>query len=276
MRGFSSPRRSPARAACAAVLVLGAGALLLACGKANPATPASTSSAASSTVTRSAPAHPAPKAPSGAAALSLAEATAFARAVNLTPADVPGFDESAVTGQRETVEEKQLNHQLLHCAAGLASSHGAIPDHPSPNFKRRGSALQETVHSVVGFSRTPAEAAAELQILRSARTKNCLVSYFDLLFRGKSFGGAAIGHVSVTQGSPPAPGTTGGFGWRITTPIHVRGIEVPFYVDILGFVYGPTEVTLQSSGLLTPFPAAAEEQLFRLLVQRATSHGLGG
>ena len=49
---------------------------------------------------------------------------------------------------------------------------------------------------------------------------------------------------------------------------------MPFYLDILGFLYGPSEVTLRSSSLLRPFPAAAEEQLFRLLLARAVSHPL--
>jgi hypothetical protein len=40
-------------------------------------------------------------------------------------------------------------------------------------------------------------------------------------------------------------------------------------MDILGFVYGPARVTLFSSGALQPFPAAAEQRLFSLLLGRA-------
>ena len=53
--------------------------------------------------------------------------------------------------------------------------------------------------------------------------------------------------------------------------IAVRDLEISkrFYMDILGFVYGPARVTLFSSGALQPFPAAAEQRLFSLLLGRA-------
>ena len=72
----------------------------------------------------------------------------------------------------------------------------------------------------------------------------------------------------------PAPGTTGGFGWRATATLTVRGIKVRFYVDILGFVYGSATVTLSSSGVLRPFPAAAQQRLYSTLLKRAKVHPL--
>jgi hypothetical protein len=45
-------------------------------------------------------------------------------------------------------------------------------------------------------------------------------------------------------------------------------------MDILGFVYGPTEVSLLSFGVPEPFPAATEQHLFSLLLQRAKAHGI--
>jgi hypothetical protein len=46
------------------------------------------------------------------------------------------------------------------------------------------------------------------------------------------------------------------------------------YLDILGFVYGPARVTLFSSGILRPFPAAVQQGLFSLLLARARAHHL--
>src|ERR1019366_6931793 len=76
-------------------------------------------------------------------------------------------------------------------------------------------------------------------------------------------------------GNPPAQGVTGSFGLRISTAIVVRSVRIPFYLDILGFVYGPTEVILQSSGIPVPFPAAAEQHLYTLLLSRAKAQHLG-
>jgi len=202
-------------------------------------------------------------------------ADAFARAVNLTAVDVPGFTPSAKDREAESPTEQGLQRRLDRCmgaAGGLGVSGGGA--HSSPSFTRRGRVLDETVSSSVGFAPTAADAAGELRLLRSARAQGCLASYLDLLFKGKRYGGGAIQRVSIAQGTPPAPGTSGGFGWRITAAVNVHGLSAPFYVDILGFVYGPAEVTLLSSGALIPFPAHAEEQLFRLLVARARAHPL--
>jgi hypothetical protein len=80
--------------------------------------------------------------------------------------------------------------------------------------------------------------------------------------------------VTIQSGTPPAPGTSGGFGWRVTASFEVRGIKLPIYLDFLGFVEGPSEVTLLSSGLLRPFPAAVQQHLFALLLARAKAHRL--
>jgi len=51
-------------------------------------------------------------------------------------------------------------------------------------------------------------------------------------------------------------------------------MKLPIYLDYLGFVDGPAEVTLLSSGLLRPFPAAIQQRLFALLLSRAKAHRL--
>jgi len=54
----------------------------------------------------------------------------------------------------------------------------------------------------------------------------------------------------------------------------VRTLRIPFYLDILGFVYGPAEISLLSSGLPVPFPAALQQRLFLSLLARAKAHRL--
>jgi hypothetical protein len=217
-----------------------------------------------------------PSAPSnpggGAPALSPARQRVFAAAVNLTAADLPGFGRSTKAREHETSGERDLQRKLARCTGGRLEGTAQNTEHSSGQFKRRGNAFDQSVGSSVTFLRSGAGAAPELKALRSPRTSACLRSYLNERFSGRSFGGAAIRRVNVLQGTPPAAGTAGGFGWRITAVVEVRKLRLPFYLDILGFIDGTAEVALTSSGLLVPFPAEREEHLYRLLLSRAQAH----
>ena len=114
-----------------------------------------------------------------------------------------------------------------------------------------------------------------LAAIRSAHVRGCFSRYLQQIFKGEQTKGATPGPVTIQSGTPPAPGMSGSFGWRVTATFLVRGIKVPIYLDFLGFVDGPSQVTLLSSGLLRPFPASVQQHLFALLLcARAKSHKL--
>jgi hypothetical protein len=201
-----------------------------------------------------------------------AQALAFARAVNLTAADVPGFTVSS-THEGKTAREKQLERQALACAGPVASEK-KIAEEGSRDFELKRGILDLGVSSEVSVARTSAIAASGLSALRGAHVRGCFSHFLDQLLKDQRFGGATVGRVSMQSGTPPAPGTTGGFGWRVTATLSVQHIAVRFYMDLLGFVYGPAQVTLFSSGILRPFPASIQQQLFSLLLKRAKAHRL--
>jgi hypothetical protein len=259
----------PAMPRMAVILALLAiGGLLTAC--------ASSNSPATTTVVRPAAATGARAAagtetPAGAEKpLTKAQALAFAHAVNLTAADVPGFKVSSEHHERETPAEKRSGGELTRCAGGVGSSH-QVAEASSKEFERESNSGAQNAQSGVTVEQTPALAAKELAAVRSARGRACLSHYVTLLFQGQKYEGASVGPVSIASGSPHAPGTTGGFGLRITATITLHHIKIPFYMDFLGFVYGPTEVMFRSFSLPEPFPAATEERLFSLLLTRAKS-----
>jgi hypothetical protein len=261
------PRRRAGPAA-AALALLAACSLLAACGKGGQ--PQQTATATASGATR------APAAPGRGQPLTDAQAAAFARAVNLTAADLPGFSASTKSQRPETPSEKRLEAQLQRCLGGHVGggeSGGKPPEERSQEFTHRGTVLRDTVSSAVSFSRSAVQAARDLAALRSARTRACLSRYLNGLLRSR-LGGSDLKRVSLAQGTPPAPGTSGGFAWRITAYANVRGLSVPLYLDILGFVYGPAQVRLISSGVLVPFPASAQEHLYTTLLERAKAHHL--
>ena len=216
-------------------------------------------------------------APGGAAGTtSKAQALAFARAVNLRAADVPGFKASAKTpAEHESAAEKRLEEKLRGCL-GVSGTKGVaeVAEAGSPEFKRALGPFSQTVSSSVSVATSAAGAARELKAMRAPGVPTCVAHYFELILKSKKLGHVTVAPVSVAAGSPPAPGTSGSFGWRFRSGLGIRGIEIPFTLDILGFIDGPAEVTFESFDLPRPLPASTEERLFTLLVQRARSHPL--
>jgi hypothetical protein len=216
-------------------------------------------------------AHPAP---SGQAkpALTRARAAAFARAVVLTAADVPGFIRYS-DRRGESPSEKRLEAQLHRCA-GEVGSGAALLAQQSRSYRLRRDILDFSVSSEVGVARSASLAAAELAAVRSARVRTCFSGYLQRLLQATRGAGASMGSVRIAAGTPPAPGATGSFGWRITATFGVDRLRLPLYVDILGFVLGPARVTLVSSGAVRPFPAAIQQRLYSLLLSRAGARAL--
>ncbi len=259
------------RRMAAIAVLLATGGSLAGCGKGGnlTTTTVTRSSAPQSTRTPGAGGKSTAPSPSGGA---LALAQAFARAVNLKPADVPGFRVSSEHGrQPETPAEKRLKPELRRCF-GSSGEAKSLVEASSSKFERSAGLASQSVSSEVTVSQTRAPTAAELKASHSGHLPACLSHYFDLLLESQHIHGASIGPVSTREGAPPAPGMTGSVGLRFTATITIRGIRIPFYLDILSFTDGPAEVSLSSFGLPRPLPSEMEEQLFSLLVTRARAH----
>jgi len=205
------------------------------------------------------------------APLSKAQATAFANSVNLTAADVPGFKVAPVHKEKsKTAAEKELGHELSRCVdAGFGK---AIANVESEEYELETNSQQENVQSSVAVQPKSSLAAKELAVVRGSHARSCLSHYLNLAFKGPQFRGLTVGPVSIRHDTPPAPGTTGSFALHIAVTITADGIRVPIYFDLLGFVYGPARVTLETAGVAAPFPAATEQRLFSLLLARAKAH----
>ncbi len=208
-----------------------------------------------------------------------AQALAFAHVVNLTATDVPGFTPSRKP-KHESPAERRLQRQLRSCggvpgASTLRRSRGTLAEASSPDFELKRGVFALSVSSEVSVAHTSAQADSALQAIRSPRVRACFSRYLSELLKAQQQApGESVLGVSIAAGTPPAPGTTGGFGWRVTAKLTIRGIPISLYFDILGFVDGPSQVTLTSSGTVRPFPAKAQEQLYSELLARARSHSL--
>jgi len=263
--------RSWGAAALAWAAVIAAATTLVACGGHGSSGQATVTVTTPGQTPQASTPTPAPR--GNKAPLTEARARSFANAVNLTAADLPGFTAAPRTAEHESAAERASGLRFQRCIGGRPGALNGSGELSSPQFTRRG-LVQATASSSVSFFASAAVGPQELKLLRSAHARSCLASFLDERFAGKRYGRVVIRRVSIAHGVPPAVGTTGGFAWRIRAEVQVRGVVVPFYLDILGFIYGPAEVRLLSSSLVVPFPAAGEEQLYRLLVARATTHGL--
>jgi hypothetical protein len=254
----------------AAILVLAMSVLLAGCGGAahTAATSTASSSAATTTPAPGAGSRPggAPPARSGEAA----KARAFAIAVNLKASDLPGFHPSS-DQRHQSAAEKRLEPELTKCVGG-SGARAEATEVSSKSFERGRSIVTQSVSSQVTVARTAALAARELAAIHSGHLQSCLASYFKALLASEDLHGAKVGPVSTKQGSPPASGAQGSFGLRFIQTVTLHGVRIPFYVDILGFVKGRAQVSLFTFGVLRPFPAALEEQLFSVLLERAKEH----
>lgn len=250
-----------------AALVLAAG-VLASCGKSSLTSPGSTAS------TATAPQQGPTDKGANKGGVTRARALAYARAVNLTTADVPGFT-PAPKHKGHSASDRRFERQMTKCA-GLsgAGAAQAVLEEGSKSFELKHGVIDLSVSSEVTVESSPAAAQRARAALASAHVRGCVARYLEKSLQGEATSGATVGGVTIQAGTPPAPGTGGGFGWRVTASFDVRGIKVPLYLDVLGFVDGPSQVTLLSSSVLRPFPAEAQQHLYALLLARAKAHAL--
>jgi hypothetical protein len=230
------------------IALLALAALLGACGKQSPSSTAKQPSASTSHLSR-------------------ANAQAYIEAVNLTAADVPGFDVSSSKKESESPAEKRFKRKLEQCVHPISSK--PVAEGSSPEFSRELGLVREGVQSEVTVAQSPQAAARELALIRSRRARSCVLRYFGLLVKAQQRPGSSFGHVSLVQRTPPAPGADGSFAWRISVQITIRRVTVPLYFDVFGFILGANEVSMFASGLPLPFPPRDEANLFALLLERA-------
>jgi hypothetical protein len=143
----------------------------------------------------------------------------------------------------------------------------------SPDFAAQASGETVTVQSSVSVFSSPAAAARDFAIVRTAAGKACVTRMLKRSLGKLNSRRLRIGRPAFTWATSHIPGTQGSFAISIVLPLHLTGhrLTVPAYMDILAFASGPTEVALETFGLPRPVPTATEERLLTLLLQRAES-----
>jgi hypothetical protein len=245
----------PAPTWCALVI---AGGLLGGCGVGGGAT------AATATVQSSAP-------------ITRAQATAYARAINLRPADVPEL--AGFSPEGEAPLPTRSDFEFTRCFGGVSPARRIAKLH-SAEFGIKGgpAAKAQFEESRVEVWPTAGLAAGNDAASISSRGSACIAHSLearDKRINRRRTGPAKHGRPTVTTVPNPLPGVSQSFLRTIAEPL-IRGgrIRVQIYHDIFSFVSGPAEIELVATGFSHPVPAATEERLLSVLLARARSNTL--
>jgi hypothetical protein len=196
--------------------------------------------------------------------LTTARAVGIANAINLRPADVPGFYPQPGTGGLQP--PTQAGAALSRCAGGAGP---AFADVSSPKFTRgRGFGLQQIGSSADLYSTTAATHTDLAAILRP-RGPTC-IERFLLAAVGSGTSNSSV-QTQITRIASPAAGTDGSFGYRFIVTVKANASKVTMYFDFLGAVAGRIEISLATLSFAAPMPPALEQRLFALLVTRSVA-----
>jgi hypothetical protein len=209
-------------------------------------------------------------------AITKAQASAYARAVNLQAGDLPNMTIAAP--ESEKPDAKRVG-KIERCAGDLLAKR-IVASIRSATFSGATEAEHETIKSVVEVMPSVALAAQNHAYTRSQRALACAERFLPSQIDGKNRPNRLhlrYGPVTVVRTPFPLPEVQGGFGYRISVPVlgTPSTIEAPhIYVDAFGFVSGPAEIALTAIGFPQPVPEEADEHLLSLLAGRAAAHKL--
>jgi hypothetical protein len=205
--------------------------------------------------------------------ITKAQASAYARAVNLQAGDLPNMTIAAPESDRP--DAKRVG-KIERCAGDLLAKR-IVASIRSATFSGATEAEHETIKSVVEVMPSVALAEQNHVYTSSQRALACAERFLPSQIAGKGRSHIRFGPVTVARTPFPLPGVPGGFGYRISVTVlgTPSTIEAPHvYVDAFGFLSGPAEIALTATGFPQPVPEEADEHLLSLLAGRAAAHKL--
>jgi hypothetical protein len=261
MKGCSS--RGPLAAA-----VLGAVAVLAAgCGKSDLASTSASTPAPAVTAKAAAPAPEAAPVPVPLP-LTPARSAAFARAIQLTTADVPGAHEATRTKPPLAREREAAN-----CGGRSTPTVGGAR---SPELERGRGLDRETISSSVEVLHDAKSVERDLSYAQTKAGLHCYEHVLSRSLQAEADPNVRLLGVRVAPLAIPLAGVGHAKGIRIVASVGVpgAGAVVRLYVDAISLPYGPAEIDLFGTSFVQPVPERTEQELLELLHARARAHRL--
>lgn len=255
-------------AALAALLTV-----VTACGSSRPATeppgttgPPGTTAPPSAGAGLTTPSTPGDPGQTSGAAPTPAADRALASAVNLTPADLPGWTSEP---NRTTASDRDMQARLAECAGAPDQPAVEVVDVGSPTFHSGSGDVTSEVTSDVTTVRSLADGRSDLRAMQSDKLPACIQQVAVPYLRSQLPAGATISDVTVRRLGAPA-GVPDSFSYRLVVPVSdPGGGKVTITSDSTGFLVGRAEVELNDTETGSVPDPALEHRLVALLYQRA-------
>jgi hypothetical protein len=214
------------------------------------------------------------------APITKAQARAYARAVNLRAADLPGMNASKP--EHEGNAPAHLELALAHCDGEL-NPQLRVLNRVSPTFtasaEGENEGEHEEIHSAIEVLPNQTIAAEHNAAQISPRGLQCIRRFIPASLAKSDTRRLHYGPVTLHHLPDPLPGVAGSFAVEITTsvigvPSQIAATPPHVYIDVLGFLSGASEINLDAVGFPEPVPEEAEQRLISLLYARAETNEL--
>jgi hypothetical protein len=207
--------------------------------------------------------------------ITKAQATAYAHAVNLRAADLPGMSIAAPEGEHPA--SGRLD-QVERCA-GNVNPDLVVANIHSASFTGTTEPEHEQIRSVVEVMPNAAIAEQNNAANRSQRALACAKRFFPLELGSQNGGRVHYGAVTVSRLTSPLAGVPGSLGYRVAVnilgvPKAIEATQPRLYVDAFAFLSGPAEVALVTTAFPQPVSEETESRLLLLLHSRAEASKL--
>jgi hypothetical protein len=208
--------------------------------------------------------------------ITKAQATAYARAVNLQPVDLPGMQ--VASPEMESPPPMRLGREEERCVGDVGPDL-LVARIRSATFTGTVAPEHEQIRSAIEVMPTAALAARNYAANASQRAISCTARFLPRLLAKSSRARVRYGHFTVTRLPNPMPGVNGSFGFRVEAtilgvPAALEPTPPHLYVDAFGFLAGAAEVNLIATAFPQPVSEEVEARLLSLLYARAGAHKL--
>ena len=196
-----------------------------------------------------------------------ARALAYAHAVNLRAADLPGWTSAGPEVQAKRVP---FGTALARCGGAIYPALGV--GGVGSLFRRPPRLQMELMQSGVLVTPSADVASRDVAANRSARVQACVARVITSV---QPRGPSRRRPVATISPLPnPLPGVAS-YGLKlIATAVNARGVTVLGYQDVLGFASGPAVIALSEAYTSKGARLANEHELLSLLYSRAKAHHL--
>lgn len=207
----------------------------------------------------------APVGASSAPPANLTADRATAQAINLTTADLPGWQTSP---NPSSPGDQSLNAQMSACAGGPAPRSIDVIDVSSPNFDKGPIELNSDVTMV----KTHRDGVADLRAVMGRRALSCVQRILPSFLK-KQIPGVTLSNMKASD-FKPTESVPGAFGIAFAVTISGKGQNgqpntLNFTGREIGFLVDTAEVTFGEDFTGSPTQVSNEASLVGILYQRA-------